>query len=84
MKKLCKKAGVPYFRFHSIRHSGASYLDNNGVPISSTQDLLGHSDRRTTERYCHRTTEALRKAILMFDKPKQKNSLAKFLAIVNG
>ena len=28
MKTLCKKAGVRYFRYHAIRHSGASGMDN--------------------------------------------------------
>ena len=33
MRTLCKKAGVRYFRFHGIRHSGASVMENNNVSI---------------------------------------------------
>ena len=46
MRNLCKKAGVPYFRFHPLRHSGASVLDNNHVPIGSIQRILGHENRK--------------------------------------
>ena len=31
MKRLCDKAGVRYFRFHPIRHSGASIMDGSNV-----------------------------------------------------
>ncbi len=53
MKKLCKKAGVRYFRFHPLRHFGASMLENAGVPVRTIQDLLGHENRTTTEIYLH-------------------------------
>ncbi len=42
MPGLCKKAGVRYFNFHALRHSGASVMDNSGVPIGSIQRILGH------------------------------------------
>ena len=51
MRTLCKKAGVPYFRFHPLRHSGASLMESNNVPVSSIQTLLGHESRLTTEVY---------------------------------
>lgn len=53
MRLLCKKANVKYFRFHALRHFGASVLDNDGVPIGSIQRLLGHENRTTTEIYLH-------------------------------
>jgi integrase len=53
MKTLCKKAGVKYFRYHALRHFGASLLDQANVPIGSIQRLLGHENRATTEIYLH-------------------------------
>ena len=63
MKTLCKKAGVRYFRFHPLRHSSASVLDNCNVPIGSIQKLLGHENRTTTEIYLHSIGQAERDAI---------------------
>ena len=53
MSTLCKKAGVKYFRFHALRHFGASLLDRANVPIGSIQRILGHENRSTTEIYLH-------------------------------
>ena len=53
MTYLCKKATVRYFRFHALRHFGASMLDAAGVPIGSIQRILGHENRTTTEIYLH-------------------------------
>jgi integrase len=53
MRTLCKKADVKYFRFHALRHFGASLLDQSNVPIGSIQRILGHENRTTTEIYLH-------------------------------
>lgn len=53
MKTLCKKAGVRYFRFHPVRHFGASVLIKEGVDPRTIQDILGHANFRTTEIYLH-------------------------------
>jgi len=68
MKKLCKDAGVPYFRFHPLRHSGASVMDTNHVPIGSIQRILGHENRKTTEIYLHSIGDSERKAIQVFGR----------------
>lgn len=54
------EAGVDDLRIHDLRHSFASALVNNGVPIYDVQKLLGHQDVRTTERYAHLAPERLR------------------------
>ena len=63
MESLCTKAKVRYFRFHPFRHFTASMLDDLGVPIGITQRILGHENRKTTERYFHSIGEAERKAM---------------------
>jgi len=63
MKGLCKKAGVKYFRFHALRHFGASMLDQANVPIGSIQRILGHENRTTTEIYLHSIGEGEKNAM---------------------
>lgn len=48
-----RKAGLTNFRIHDLRHTYASTLVNNGVPLYEVQKLLGHVHIRTTERYAH-------------------------------
>ena len=74
MKTLCKKAGVRYFRFHALRHFGASMLDHARVPISSIQRILGHENRSTTEIYLHSIGESEREAMRVFDREIDGNS----------
>lgn len=49
MRILCDRAGVQYFRFHALRHAGASVMDKSNVPIGAIQRILGHENRTTTE-----------------------------------
>ena len=67
MKSLCKKAGVKYFRFHALRHFGASLLEQSNVPIGSIQRMLGHENRTTTELYLHSIGDGERRAMDVLD-----------------
>jgi integrase len=73
MPGLCKKAGVRYFNFHALRHSGASVMDNSGVPIGSIQRILGHEQRSTTEIYLQSIGNSERQAMAVFEEAS-KNS----------
>ena len=71
MRTLCKKAGVRYFRYHAMRHSGASVMDVNNVPIGAIQKILGHENRRTTEIYLHSMGDSERMAMEVFEQARQ-------------
>ncbi len=71
MKTLCKKTKVRYFRFHALRHLGAScasILDRENVNLGSIQRLLGHENRTTTEIYLHSIGEAEQEAMKVLEK----------------
>jgi integrase len=46
---------------HSARHSLASTLESEGVPLRYIQDLLGHSDYKTTKGYLHSIEGTIKK-----------------------
>lgn len=53
-KQAMKKAGInKEVGVHSLRHSYATHLHENGLDIRYIQELLGHRSTRTTEIYTH-------------------------------
>ena len=52
--KFLESHGLRRMRFHDLRHSCASSLLANGVPLKHIQEWLGHSDFTTTANiYAH-------------------------------
>jgi integrase len=72
LKTLCKKAGVKRFSYHALRHSGASIMDNEGVPLGAIQKILGHENRTTTEIYLHSLGSAEKEAIAVYEQATEK------------
>lgn len=50
--KFLESHGLRRMRFHDLRHSCASLLLANGVPLKHIQEWLGHSDFTTTANIC--------------------------------
>lgn len=60
--RLRAKAGLPWLRFHDLRHSFASMLVNAGRSLYEVQQVLGHADSRVTQRYAHLSSKTLQDA----------------------
>jgi len=53
IRKALKRAGLVNCRVHTLRHTLASRLIQNGMSVYEVRDILGHSDIKTTMRYAH-------------------------------
>lgn len=60
-------ANLPHLRLHDLRHSFASALVNEGVPLFDVQQLLGHNSIKTTQRYAHLSRERLQASVRCID-----------------
>lgn len=63
-KRYVRRANLnDKLHFHSLRHSFATHMIKNGVPLFAIQKLLGHASSKTTEIYSHMLPEQLHREV---------------------
>jgi site-specific recombinase XerD len=68
LKRAARKANVTS-GVHILRHTFCSHLAMRGAPARAIQELAGHQDLSTTQRYMHLSPAAVEGAIRLLDQP---------------
>jgi integrase len=74
-RKYRRKAGLPEgTRFHSLRHTGLTWMHHKGVPSESMRQIAGHSSIQTTQIYTHALPQHLLAAANTLNKCIQSST----------
>jgi integrase len=73
-QRALKESGVPYAKPHTCRHTAASRLVQDGVPIFTVKQVLGHRSIKTTEQYTHHDPAAHADVKAAWQKRQKKRS----------
>ena len=71
-------------RVHILRHSFCSHLAMRGAPAKAIQELAGHRDLATTQRYMHLSPAAVEGAIRLLQQPAPVSQFGDILETVTG
>jgi integrase len=76
VRRAARRAGLRNVGVHVLRHSFCSHLAMKGAPARSIQELAGHQELGTTQRYMHLSPAAIESAIRLLDTVGRGNSVA--------
>ena len=67
--RAARLAGLANGGVHVLRHTFCSHLAMRGAPARAIQELAGHSDLSTSQRYMHLSPAAIDAAIRLLEQP---------------
>src|SRR5207244_140876 len=65
--RAARRANLRHVGVHVLRHTFCSHLAMRGAPARAIQELAGHRDLITTQRYMHLSPAAIESAIRLLD-----------------
>ncbi|MDO5620519.1 MAG: site-specific integrase [Paracoccus sp. (in: a-proteobacteria)] len=68
-KRLTRDAGLEGVRVHDLRHTFGTRAIFAGMDPYALMKIMGHADIRSTQRYIHPSTEAIKNAMKKLDQP---------------
>ena len=75
VRRAARRANLRHVGVHVLRHTFCSHLSMRGAPVRAIQELAGHRELGTTQRYMHLSPAAIEGAIRLLD---QRTPIANF------
>jgi integrase len=69
VRRAARLANLANGGVHILRHTFCSHLAMRGAPARAIQELAGHKDLSTTQRYMHLSPAAIEESIRLLEKP---------------
>jgi integrase len=69
VRRSARRAQLANSGVHRLRHTFCSHLSMRGAPARAIQELAGHQDLATTQRYMHLSPAAIEGAIRLLETP---------------
>ena len=69
---------------HILRHTFCSHLAMRGAPVRAIQELAGHSNLSTTQRYMHLNPKAAEGAVRLLEQPSPVSRFGDVLETEGG
>jgi site-specific recombinase XerD len=79
VRRAARRAQVAASGAHRLRHTFCSHLAMRGAPARAIQELAGHRDLATTQRYMHLSPLAIESAIRLLDRGQTAGNLGDIL-----
>ena len=70
VRRAVRRTQLAKSSVHRLRHTFCSHLAMRGAPARAIQELAGHMDLATAQRYMHLSPAAIEGAIRLLDQPK--------------
>ena len=67
VRRAARRANLRNVGVHVLRHTFCSHLSMRGAPVRAIQELAGHQELGTTQRYMHLSPAAIEGAIRLLD-----------------
>ncbi len=79
VRRAARRGQVQNSGVHILRHTFCSHLAMRAAPVRAIQELAGHADLTTTQRYMHLSPAAIEGAIRLLDQPTPEHGFGNIL-----